>query len=104
MFEFEIEMNIQMFLGILDCEKEEKNDVSILINYICLNDTPDYSDIHRMITDIAESRKWGFMEELARELYDGCMEFENIETCSVSITKNNPPKMENSRVSIRYNG
>lgn len=102
MFDYKLEINTEMFLGIYDSEKSNKNRVDIIIEYIS-DQRPDYTEVHDFAVSLAHSRKWGYAEDFAQELYRVISSMEHVSQCCITVTKINPPGMENSRISVRYN-
>lgn len=89
MFDFTVNIETKIFLGILEKEKEEKNKISLHIKYsIGENIFVDYSLIYEYCINIINERKWDTIEELIKYLYLSLkQEFPEIMKLKISLTK-----------------
>lgn len=92
-FKYHMDIETEMFLGILEEEKQRKNRVRIHIEYKS-DDKPDYSEIYKTVMHITESEQFGYMENCAKYMYDELHENHSITDLTVTIEKISPLAMD----------
>lgn len=96
MHKYEIHISADMYLGILDEEKERKNSVNIHIAYNS-SSRPDYSSVYRSVMNIVSNERFGYMEDCAKHIHHVLGSRFDVEGLTVSLEKLNPLHMKHCK-------